>query len=185
MRGTMSPSHYDPQRHHRHSIRLPGYDYSRAGAYFVTICTHEKECLFGKITDGDMDLNEFGKIVWKFWQQIPARYENVDIPVAVVMPNHFHGIILFHETAGGGKVTTEQLNDPAFRRRMLLPKIMGYFKMNCAKEINELRNSSGIPVWQKNYYEHIIRDEMDYERKYNYIKNNPLKWLEDEEYSQQ
>jgi len=136
-----------------------------------------------------MRLNETGKIVWHIWQELPARYPQINLGPAVVMPNHFHGVIEIVHTVGSiheltlQQTTSPDLNNQKQRRKMLLPKVIGYFKMNSAKRINQLRNLPGVPVWQKNYYEYIIRDEADYYRIFDYIMNNPLKWLDDEEYS--
>ena len=91
---------FDPQKHHRKSIRLQGYDYSQAGAYFVTIVAWGRECLFGEITDGEMKLNNAGKIVQWEWLELPKRFGFIELGAYVVMPNHFHGILIFHETVG-------------------------------------------------------------------------------------
>lgn len=84
---------FDPDKHHRRSIRLKHFDYTTAGAYFVTICAHNKECLFGEIVDGSMELNEFGEIIQQVWKDLPNHYFNVDLDYFVIMPNHVHGII--------------------------------------------------------------------------------------------
>jgi hypothetical protein len=84
---------FDPQKHHRRSIRMPGYDYSQPGAYFVTLVTHGRECLFGEIENSEMHLNDAGRIVWDIWNSLPARYPQIALGAAVVMPNHFHGIV--------------------------------------------------------------------------------------------
>lgn len=85
---------YDPTLHHRRSIRLQGYDYAQAGAYFVTICTQGRECLFGEIVDGQMRLNEAGKMAWNTWHEMPKHYPRVQIDAFMVMPNHIHGIVI-------------------------------------------------------------------------------------------
>ncbi len=92
---------YDPEKHHRRSIRLKGYDYTQPGAYFITICTHGRECLFGEIIDGEMHLNEAGPIVVQTWWDLPNHVPNVQLDAFVVMPNHVHGIIIITERAGG------------------------------------------------------------------------------------
>ncbi|MBI9050872.1 MAG: transposase [Anaerolineaceae bacterium] len=183
----MTSSKYDADKHHRRSIRLKGFDYSQPGAYFVTICTHGKECLFGNVDDGEMVLNELGRIVWEIWQSLPARYPQIKLGSAVVMPNHFHTIIeiptdvgVIHELPL--RRTGIDVNDPKIRRKMLLPKVIGYFKMNSARRINELLNTPGTPLWQRNYYDRIIRDKEEYMRIAEYIEYNPLNWQEDEEY---
>ncbi len=204
---------YDPARHHRRSIRLHGYDYSRAGAYFVTILVKNRECLFGEVAAerGEMHLSEIGRVVQLVWDELPGRYPVVELDAFVVMPNHVHGIIVIsgdtgpvgaihelplhelpavgaihelplHELPAVGAIHESPLlhesplQDRAQRRQMLLPKIVGYFKMNAAKRANEIRSASGAPLWQRNYYEHIIRDDADLRRIREYIANNPLKW---------
>ncbi|WP_242632684.1 transposase [Thiothrix fructosivorans] len=91
-------SNYNPDLHHRHSIRLHGYDYSQNGLYFVTICTHNRECLFGDIRDGEMHPNDAGKMIQRVWDEIPNHYPGIGIEHFVVMPNHIHGIITLHDT---------------------------------------------------------------------------------------
>jgi REP element-mobilizing transposase RayT len=166
---------YAPEKHQRRSIRLKGYDYSKAGAYFITICTHCKECLFGEIIDGATKLNAYGEIVEKCWCELPNHYENICLDEFVVMPNHIHGIIVITYNVGA----IHEL--PLQRRNMLLPKIIGQFKMQSAKQINQLRHTHGQPVWQRNYYEHIIRNEDELNHIREYILNNPSKWEFDEE----
>jgi putative transposase len=178
---------FDPQKHQRRSIRLPDYDYSQPGAYFVTIVTRGRECLFGEIKDGEMHLNDAGSVVWEIWNSLPARYPQIVLGTAVVMPNHFHGIVIINEIPVGA-IHESPLRDELSlrdyqmqRRRMTLPLVIGYFKMNTAKRINEILGSPGIPVWQRNYYEHIIRDEEEYNRIHLYIEANVDNWATDEE----
>ncbi|MBP8944301.1 MAG: hypothetical protein KBG25_00115 [Paludibacteraceae bacterium] len=128
------------------SIRLPGYDYSRPGAYFVTIVTYQRQCLFGNIFNGEMMLNECGEIVKNWWQEIPNHYSNVQLDEWVIMPNHIHGIIIINENNDVNveaihELPLQQQNTREIRRKMLLPKIIGYFKMNAAKQINKLQQS--------------------------------------------
>lgn len=179
---------YDPSKHYRRSIRLKGNDYSQPGAYFITICTKNRECLFGEIKNGEMVLNNKGKIVTQCWLEIPSNYLNVELDKFVVMPNHIHGIIIITENNVGAihelplqKLSNQhESNEPTEkikqRRLMTLPRIIGRFKMNSAKQINQLRRTSGMAVWQRNYYEHVIRNEkvLNFIRKY--IINNPLQW---------
>ncbi|RMF59806.1 MAG: hypothetical protein D6743_15820 [Calditrichaeota bacterium] len=169
---------YNPNIHHRRSIRLKNYDYSRAGAYFVTLCTHNRECLFGEIIRGELALNQFGKTADQMWMDIGTRFPHVELDEYVIMPNHMHAILVF--TASVGAIHESPLRmSVRERRNMALPKLIGRFKMLSAKRINELRHTSGTPVWQRNYYEHIIRNENDLNRIRKYIMENPLKWGED------
>ncbi len=96
MKSTM-PSKFDPQRYHRRSIRLQGYDYTSSGVYFITIVTYQRECLFGEINDGEMTLSKYGKIANECWQSIPEHFPNVELGTHMVMPNHVHGIIVIHD----------------------------------------------------------------------------------------
>jgi putative transposase len=170
---------YDPSKHHRRSIRLRQYDYAWPGAYFVTLCVREKECVLGDIVDGEMQLSEIGRIVRDVWDSLPARYPNIELDSFVIMPNHMHGIIVI--VGGVGAIHESPLRDsPQQRRNMLLPKIMGYFKMNTAKRINALRGTPGVPFWQRNYWEHVIRDDSDSNRIRQYIENNLWCWHEDQ-----
>ena len=128
----------------RKSLRLKEYDYSREGAYFITICTYNRECiLLGNVIDGEMILNQFGNIVLECWNSLTGRYTNIELDKFVVMPNHLHGIIKIIDRAI--HESPLQSNKTMERRRMLIPKVVGYFKMNAAKQVNITRNTSGIP----------------------------------------
>ena len=181
----------NPEVHHRQSIRLCDYDYSRAGAYFVTVCAWQRECLFGEVVDGEMRLNDAGQVVTDIWDALPQRYQEAKVDVFMAMPNHIHGIIVINDPGFGGRgvgaihelpLHTSPLRD---RRNMALPKIIGYLKMNSAKSINQQRNTPGVPVWQRNYYERVIRDESEFHAIRQYIIDNPLKWVEDENHPTQ
>lgn len=169
----------------RKSIRLKEYDYSQEGVYFITICTYNRECILGNVTDGEMILTQFGEIVLECWNSLTGRYTDIELDKFIVMPNHVHGIIKIIDNVGTIHKLPLQgkdcMNQQIERRRMLIPKVVGYFKMNAAKQINIMRNTPGIPFWQKNYYEHIIRnvDKLNKIRKY--MHYNPLKWHLDRE----
>ncbi|MBU0701085.1 transposase [bacterium] len=160
---------------HRHSIRLAGYDYSQTGAYFVTICVNSRECLFGEIISGQMRMNEFGETVQTIWNRLEERFTNITTDQFIIMPNHVHGIIVINQSVVGA-IHELPLPDKNQRRCMLLPKIVGYFKMNTAKRINDFQKTPGVSVWQRNYYEHIIRNERELNKIREYIMYNPLKW---------
>jgi REP element-mobilizing transposase RayT len=175
---------YDPKKHHRRSIRLPDHDYSQSGAYFITIVTRGRACLFGEIKEGAMQLSNAGAIVWDIWNSLPTRYPQIGLGTAQVMPNHFHGIINIHQTSAPVRAIHElPVPGRIERRRMTIPLVVGYFKMNTAKRINKILDAEGIPVWQRNYYEHIIRNEAEYNRIHKYIEANPAKWVMDDKYS--
>ena len=170
----------------RRSIRLKEYDYSEPGEYFVTICTEGRSHLFGYIDSDAMHENELGKVVRICWQEMPEHYPHVELDEFVVMPNHVHGIVLISGDDTVGAIHESPLpRNTADRRRMTLSKIVGRFKMNSAKRINQLRGSPGIRVWQRNYFEHIIRDDKSLDRIREYIASNPEQWHHDKENTQQ
>ena len=168
---------------YRKSMRLKDFDYASEGEYFITIVTHERKALFGEIKDGKMILNEYGRIVEFAWNGLVKHNLNIELDEFVTMPNHVHGIIAI---VGAGPRPASMMNnydraglEPAPTVR--LPEIVRQFKTFSAKRINELRGSVGIVVWQRGYYDHIIRSEKDYEAICNYIADNPQNWENDEE----
>lgn len=176
---------YDPDRHHRRSIRLKGYDYSEGGAYFVTICTQGRECLFGDIVDDEMRLNDTGTMVRDLWHEIPEHFRHADIDEFVVMPNHFHGIIVIVGAQFIAPFDCDAINNNKKQGVMnhaptTVGEIVRAFKARCTNAINHIRNTPGTPLWQRNYYEHIIRGEGEMNRIRKYIVDNPAKWAEDE-----
>lgn len=175
---------YNPEIHHRRSMRLKGYDYSRAGAYFVTICTHDRECLFGEIVNGEMQENDYGRIVTAEWLRSTIIRAEIELGEFVTMPNHFHGIIHIVDDLRGDRpvAPTPATPNPAIvpgPQEKSIGAMMAGFKSAATKRINEFRQSPGAPMWQRNYYEHIIRDEEDYLRIAEYIGTNPQRWIED------
>lgn len=159
---------------HRKSLRLKGYNYSKEGMYFITICTHQKQCLFGKIVDKSMILNDAGLIIEAAVQKLNIQFPGIVIDSYVIMPNHIHMVI---------SIINHSMNPiRENRRHMLIPKVIGFFKMNTSKRINVLQNSSGISRWQRSYYDHIIRNENDLYQIRKYIEENPLRWHLDEMY---
>ncbi|MCS5422727.1 MULTISPECIES: transposase [Psychrilyobacter] len=160
----------------RRSIRLKNYDYSKNGLYFITICTQNRGGIFGEIINGNMILNRLGKIVENEWNDLETK--NINVSKYCLMPNHFHGIIEIKFDVGVIHELPLRENDMKSRRKMLIPKLIGKFKMLSTKKINILNNNTG-KVWQRNYYEHIIRDEEEYARISDYIRNNPRNWKED------
>ena len=157
-------------------MRLPGYDYTSTGAYFVTVCTAGRRCIFGEIDDGEMCLGQLGRIVWERWTALPQHYPNVRLDAFVVMPNHIHGIILLERdrprNVGAGL-------KPAPTRG--LAEIVRGFKTFSSRAINSLRSTPGQAVWQRGYYDRIVRDEVEMVRIQQYILDNPLRWADDSE----
>jgi len=185
------PSKFDPKKHHRCSIRLPEYDYAQPGAYYVTIVAWHRECLFGEVVNGEMELAKFGLVAKQQWEKLPKRFPNIELGAFVIMPNHMHGIIVI--TDGRGTAGIRNDHDVESSRRALtheqfqkpvkgsVPTIVRSYKSAVAYRINLMRKTQGIPVWQRNYWEHIIRNQQDLQNKTDYIEANPMLWDEDNE----
>jgi putative transposase len=157
------PNHLRPRRR---SLRLQGYDYSQAGAYFITACTQNRATLLGEIIDGDARLSEMGTIVQQTWDDLPVHYRGIDLDAFIVMPNHVHGIIILADQ---------------FERRHAIPEIVRGFKTFSARRVNERAGKRGSVLWQRGYYEHVIRNEKTLDRIRAYIANNPAQWPDDPE----
>lgn len=192
-------TNYDSNRHHRRSIRLRGYDYTRSGAYFVTVCTQNRLYLFGEVAHGYMRLNDAGFMVQRVWDELPQYYPGVDIDEFVVMPNHIHGIIvLSNAPVGAGpracpdNAALSSLGQQSRQPRQQsdevigLPDVVHRFKSFTTDRYRRGVGESGwtpFPgrLWQRNYHEHIIRDEDALYQIRRYIMNNPMRWTIDRE----
>ena len=185
---------YDPFKHHRHSIRLKGFDYSQPGAYFITIVTKNRELLFGEIVENTMRLNTFGQIVNTFWQDLPDHFPQVVLDAWIVMPNHIHAILWIVRMASKtgerqkvfanlGTQTDSRLQPehPKGTKPGSLSAILGNFQMTTARRINRIRKSTGASVWQRDFYDDIIRNQRHLEAVRQYIRNNPTNWPHDTE----
>jgi REP element-mobilizing transposase RayT len=189
---------YNPALHHRRSIRLKGYDYSQAGLYFVTICCQDKACRFGKIMNGEMILNDAGKMVEKWYLELAHKFPDIELGEYIVMPNHFHAIIVNTGNTVGAdlrvcpavgadlRVCPNDLGEPILGEHTGSPLhvVVQWFKtMSTNEYIRGVKTLGWSPfnkkVWQRNYYEHIIRNEQAYRNISNYIINNPAKWTDD------
>jgi REP element-mobilizing transposase RayT len=235
----MGQPKFDPRIHHRQSIRLQGFDYSSAGAYFVTIVARGRECLFGEVVDGDVKLNRFGEIVQWEWLELPKRLQFVELGAFVVMPNHFHGILVIRDIVGATRqdltmtrdsnallhnVTTDGIDGsplpddtfddgagatrqdlsvtpdgnallqttttdgtdgsplpPRGSQPASLGAVIAQFKSRVTKRIWKTPSLRGKPIWQRNYHEHIIRNDREMERIWHYIESNPSNWIDDNE----
>lgn len=211
---------YNPKTHHRKSIRLREYDYSNGGWYYVTICTNNKEHLFGKVINNRVELNDYGRIVNEEWLRTKEVRENVDLDYFVIMPNHMHGVIIIEynknkyvgetrwvapnkadldnnaqnnkqENRAGYQIEQGagyQIEQGASHRLAptiqsdSLGSIIGQFKSICTKRMKLMLDYPIKSIWQRNYYEHIIRNDDDLYRIRKYIQQNPLKWQLDEYY---
>jgi putative transposase len=160
---------YDPEHHQRRSIRVRPWDYAQPAWYFVTVCTAGRVPLFGDIHDGVVMLSHAGRVVDEAWWETLAIRSYVRLGDYVVMPNHLHGILIIDEQNGVQAGLPSTFRSPT---RTLGAVIRG-FKGASARQINALRGTPGAPVWQRNYYEHIIRDDRDLDRIRSYIANNP------------
>lgn len=206
---------YDPDKHRRRSIRMPGYDYAQAGAYFVTIVTHNRELTF--------DDPVLHRVAETMWQRIPRHFDTVELDEWIVMPNHIHGILWIindddnHDVVGATHSSTDasmknvadtderprtlddvlgnasplpggdngntssQRDGPAGPPSGSLGAIVGNFKSVTGRRINRVRKTPGAPVWQRNYYERIVRNERELNAIRRYIRDNPIHWAEDPE----
>jgi putative transposase len=180
---------YHPDFHHRRSIRLRNYDYAKAGSYFVTICTYQRQCLFGHIVEGEMILNEMGKIVETEWLRSSEIRREISLDCWVVMPNHFHCIVIITSDDNHQKFSSPDSNskkqsspeDWSIRMKpRSLSSLIGGFKSVTTRQINHFRNAAGTPVWQRNYYDNIVHNQQSLENFRQYIKTNPSLWHVDQ-----
>jgi REP element-mobilizing transposase RayT len=210
----ISTMKYNPDIHHRRLIRLAGYDYSQGGYYFVTICTQKRRCLFGEIENGRMILNDAGKMIDYQWNDLASRFTHIELDEYIVMPNHFHGIIIVGATLAVAQNKNNRKNIRAGTRpvrkniragtrpvrkiiragtrpaptgtgAVTIGNMVGAFKSITSYEyVNGVTNNHRKPfdgkLWQRNYYEQIVRDEMSLRRIREYIVNNPSQWQRDE-----
>lgn len=167
-----------PER--KSSPRLPGFDYGKAGFYFITICTAQREPRFGAITNGEMRLNPAGDIARDAWLDLPNHHPHLSLDEFVFMPNHMHGILVL-EDPRRDRFINLSLQKPSVQKRHGLSEILRGHKTWSARRINALEDSAGAPVWQRSFYDHIIRDDGALQRIRAYIRDNPLKWELDRE----
>ena len=179
---------YNPEIHHRRSIRLKGYDYSSEGSYYITICTQNRENLFGDVVVGAdsisalMELNHAGKMIETIYNETINSYKNITSDICVIMPNHLHCILSI------SRVDMEYASRADMESAPTIGDVMQSFKRNTTiKYINGVKSGIYPPfnkrIWQRDYYEHIIRDKNDYEQRWQYIDENPALWKEDEHYN--
>lgn len=170
---------YDPLKHHRRSIRLRGYDYRQAGIYYVTICAAGKRCVFGKIESDEFVPDAYGRMVMDCWLDVVNHTPFPTLDEWQLMPNHLHGVLVFSALKATGVAAPGQWSVPAGS----LGVVMRGFKGAAKRRINEARAErqlAPVEVWQRDYHEHIVRDEDDLNRIRRYIIENPLNWDSDE-----
>jgi REP element-mobilizing transposase RayT len=178
---------YNPEIHHRRSIRLKGYDYTQPGAYFITFCAYQRMHLFGEVINGEMVLNERGKIARDEWFKTSELRPYVKLyeDEFVIMPNHGHGIIWIDEDwARQRRAPTNSREEFGKPVKGSIPTIVRAYKSAVTYTVNAGQNQGGAVLWQKNYYEHIIRNDRELENIRWYIRNNPLNWQLDRDNSQ-
>jgi putative transposase len=170
---------YDPNRHHRRSIRLAGYDYTQPGTYFITICTHERRPVLCEIHSGTVSFTKIGQSVARCWLALPRHFENITLDSWVLMPDHMHGIIII-ENIGAPTVAEPALLMPSHRpngtRSGSLNAIVQNFKSISTRKVNRLNHTRGAQLWQRDYYERILRDARTLDSIRRYIDQNPAKW---------
>ncbi|MTJ08983.1 MULTISPECIES: transposase [unclassified Anabaena] len=179
---------FDPEKHHRRSIRLTDYNYAQAGAYFVTICTYQKQCWFGDVKQGEIQLNQIGQIVVQEWLKSSEIRQEIELDEWVLMPNHLHGIVwIKDQDQGKGDAYSERsyciqgFNQEGLQSRSLGSFING-FKCSVTRRVNLIRYDSDVSFWQRNYYESVIRSEEHLSNIKQYILSNPQNWEDDEEH---
>ena len=160
----------------RKANRLRDYNYSQPGSYFVTICTKEQKCLFGRVSGSEMQLNALGQIVINTWLEVIESSSNATSDYSIVMPNHFHAILNIENNELEKNLLMSDKESEQRRKTMLLSKVIGRFKMQSAKRINHARNLSGEALWMRSYWDRVIRNEEELMKIREYIQNNPLKW---------
>ncbi|MCK5126076.1 MAG: transposase [candidate division Zixibacteria bacterium] len=152
----------------RKRIRLQGYDYSREGAYFITLCTHTSISLFGKVRNEKVELNKNGIIVRNSWFEIKSLYPSIQFDEFVLMPNHFHAILFL---VGAGSPGPEDS-----KANSTVSSVIAHFKYLTTRKINSFHNVPGVKRWQRSFYERVIRNEEELLKAREYIQHNPLKW---------
>jgi len=185
---------YDPKEHHRRSIRLVDYDYAQSGAYFVTVCAEDHTCLFGDVVSAEMRLNDAGRMIQTAWDELPDHYPGVETDAFVVMPNHIHAIIVLSpDSVGAGpRACPDQNGQPRGvaptegRRALSLGDVVQRFKSLTTKRYADGVRQHGwraFPgrLWQRNYFEHIIRNDHSLDQIRLYIASNPASWALDRE----
>ncbi|MCX5971911.1 MAG: transposase [Coprothermobacterota bacterium] len=172
-----------PKKHHRRSMRLVHYDYAEKGSYFITVCTYDRGCLFGDIVGIEMQMNRWGEIADECWQAIPIHFGNVELDAVVVMPNHVHGIIMITDVGAthASPLHSPMPTIPNGPKPRSIGAIIGSYKSGVSKRINGTCATLGKTVWQRNYYEHVIRNEAELDLIRQYIESNPARWAEDRE----
>lgn len=170
---------YDPEQHRRRSIRLPAYDYAASGAYFLTICTADRECWLATVEDGEARLTVCGQVVAACWASLPSRFEGVDTDVVVFMPNHVHAVVWLCGGGSEGQWDREAVAPHVRRTGPALGQVVRTFKAVSTRRVRaEAEAAFG---WQRNYWEHVIRDESELSRIRTYIAENPARWAVDAE----
>ena len=176
---------FNPEIHHRRSIRLADYDYSQTGFYFITLCTHQKQYLFGEIRNNKMYVNQIGKVVQEEWLQSATIRKEIELDEWVIMPNHLHGIVIINSINNQDKEVIHQEQGaslpPLQRNPKSLSSFVAGFKSSVTKRVRLMSEISDFIVWQRNFYESVIKDDIHLDNTRLYIQNNPVNWHRDPE----
>jgi REP element-mobilizing transposase RayT len=176
----------------KNSLRLEGYDYSQSGFYFITICTQDRKQIFGEIKENEMQLNKYGLIATNTWNELHQYYDNIQLDEFIVMPNHIHGIVIINDVGATLAVARKYLHIQKNRAgvnpvpTLAVGNIVGAYKSMVAKQCLEIYKNEHQQMgklWQRGYYDHIIRDNESFQNIINYIKNNPMNWGKDKLYA--
>jgi putative transposase len=166
----------DLEKRGRRSVRLPGYDYALPGAYFVTICAYRRKYIFGRVESGQVLLSDIGRIIQSCWTQLPAHFGFVALDVFMIMPNHVHGILEIKNDGRRGKIYRAPTRRFGAANPRSLSTIVRTFKSAVTRICREKKCDSSFRIWQRSYFEHIIRNEQDLNRIRRYIVENPVRW---------
>ncbi|WP_129627924.1 transposase [Candidatus Oscillochloris fontis] len=168
---------YDPSKHHRRSIRLRGYDYTQLGSYAVTICTQDRAPILGNLNNFSVTLSPIGHIIEQCWIALPYHFPHITLDVHIVMPDHFHGIITINVPMAKGIASATQVSSNGTTPNSLAA-IVQNFKSVSTRRVNQMQHTIGSTLWQRNYYEHVIRSEEELVRIRQYILGNPAQSVE-------
>jgi len=177
---------YDPKEHHRRSIRLSGFDYAQAAVYFVTICTHENRCVLGRVVGDAIVLSASGEVAQACWCAIREHSPDVFLDEFALMPNHLHGLLALGVASPAKRDTPYRVDPLLPSSRTVTPTpalqpdsvsaLMGSFKSAVTRQVNRAKGTPGAPLWHRNYYERIVRDDKELKAVREYIRGNPIRW---------
>ncbi|HET9137345.1 MAG TPA: transposase [Candidatus Kapabacteria bacterium] len=166
----------DAPQQRRKSTRLANHNYQEPGSYFITICSHNKAATFSTIKENSLHLSIYGEVIEQCWQEIPEHFRNTRLDSFVIMPNHIHGVIHIDDWNTSKPIIAESMSS---LKPSSLGSIIASFKSASTKYIRKRVNDASVEIWQRNYYDRVIRNEKELLQVRQYIEANPLKWRED------